>query len=90
MHHPQAVSSMIPSESMTDNDHSPLSFDELKKLFLKLNSMEFDIDVCKAAFSDCMTSNVNRTNFPQELLKRTIQLTPKSFARNVICNNYQI
>jgi hypothetical protein len=73
------------SETYTDNDHSPFTYQELKRMFLKLVSYEFDIDTCKQAFIQCLTYNTNRTMFPQEALKRTILLSPKSYARDVMC-----
>ena len=92
MNHIQVVPSLNASESVNNNfasqDHSPLSFDELKKVFSKMLSLEFDMDICKEAYYDCMNANVTRINFQQELLKRTIQLTPTTDKRNAFCNDH--
>lgn len=83
----QSVSTLDSVNTSTDHDHSPFSYNELKKMFLKLVSLEFDVEICKEAFSECMSSNVKRLHFSQETLKRAIEMTPKAYARNVMCKD---
>lgn len=76
------------NSTTTDDDHSGFTYQELRRMFLKIVSYEFDVDICKEAFIQCMKDNVNRSNFSQEALKRAILMTPKSYARNVMCNDH--
>lgn len=82
---------MLSSESCnstnTDDDHPSFTYHELKQMFLKLVSYEFDIDTCKEAFIQCMKCKINRSNFSREALNKTILMTPKSYARNIMCNH---